>query len=135
MRVIRGIALAALTTGAAIAQDLNVQDGNDLYRTYCWQCHGFEATGDGPMAEMLAIRTPDLTKLAARNDGVFPTELVAQQVDGRSPVLAHGGEMPIFGPALDSDKQIALSLPSGQPMMTGVPLASLIAFLQTIQVE
>ncbi len=135
MRVIRGIALAALTSGAAIAQDLNVQDGNDLYRTYCWQCHGFEATGDGPMAEMLAIRTPDLTKLAARNDGVFPTELVAQQVDGRSPVLAHGGEMPIFGPALDSDKQIALSLPSGQPMMTGVPLASLIAFLQTIQVE
>ncbi len=135
MRVIRGIALAALTSGAAIAQDLNVQDGNDLYRTYCWQCHGFEATGDGPMAEMLAIRTPDLTKLAARNDGVFPTELVAQQVDGRSPVLAHGGEMPIFGPALDSDKQIALSLPSGQPMMTGVPLASLIAFLETIQVE
>ncbi len=135
MRVIRGIALAALTSGAAIAQDLNVQDGNDLYRTYCWQCHGFEATGDGPTAEMLAIRTPDLTKLAARNDGVFPTELVAQQVDGRSPVLAHGGEMPIFGPALDSDKQIALSLPSGQPMMTGVPLASLIAFLQTIQVE
>ena len=87
------------------------------------------------MAEMLAIRTPDLTKLAARNDGVFPTELVAQQVDGRSPLLAHGGEMPIFGPALDSDKQIALSLPSGQPMMTGVPLASLIAFLETIQVE
>ncbi len=135
MRVIRGIALAALMSGAAIAQDLSVQDGNDLYRTYCWQCHGFEATGDGPMAEMLAIRTPDLTKLAARNDGVFPTELVARQVDGRSPVLAHGGEMPIFGPALDSDKQIALSLPSGQPMMTGVPLASLIAFLQTIQVE
>ncbi len=135
MRVIRGIALAALTSGAAIAQDLNVQDGNDLYRTYCWQCHGFEATGDGPMAEMLAIRTPDLTKLAARNDGVFPTELVAQQVDGRSPLLAHGGEMPIFGPALDSDKQIALSLPSGQPMMTGVPLASLIAFLETLQVE
>ncbi len=135
MRVIRGIALAALTSGAAIAQDLNVQDGNDLYRTYCWQCHGFEATGDGPMAEMLAIRTPDLTKLAARNDGVFPTELVARQVDGRSPLLAHGGEMPIFGPALDSDKQIALSLPSGQPMMTGVPLASLIAFLETLQVE
>ncbi len=135
MRVIRGIALAALTSGAAIAQDLNVQDGNDLYRTYCWQCHGFEATGDGPMVEMLAIRTPDLTKLAARNDGVFPTELVARQVDGRSPLLAHGGEMPIFGPALDSDKQIALSLPSGQPMMTGVPLASLIAFLETIQVE
>ncbi len=135
MRVIRGIALAALTSGAAIAQDLNVQDGNDLYRTYCWQCHGFEATGDGPMAEMLAIRTPDLTKLAARNDGVFPTELVARQVDGRSPVLAHGGEMPIFGPALDSDKQIALPLPSGQPMMTGVPLASLIAFLETLQVE
>ena len=85
------------------------------------------------MAEMLAIVTPDLTGLAARNGGVFPTEIVARQIDGRAPMLAHGGEMPIFGPSLESDQNIALALPSGQPLMTGLPLANVITYLESIQ--
>lgn len=87
------------------------------------------------MAEMLAIETPDLTKLSARNGGSFPTEIVARQIDGRAPLLAHGGEMPIFGPSLESDKNVALPLASGQPMMTGVPLASVIVYLESIQAD
>lgn len=87
------------------------------------------------MAEMLAIRTLDLAQLAAQNDGVFPTDTVALRIDGRSAVLAHGEDMHIFGPALDSDLQVVLSLPNGQQMMTGVPLANLISFLETLQIE
>ncbi|WP_170608327.1 c-type cytochrome [Ruegeria arenilitoris] len=135
MPVFRGILITLLAAGSALAQEVSVQEGNDLYRTYCWQCHGLEATGDGPMAEMLAIRTPDLTKLAAQNDGVFPTELVARQVDGRSMVLAHGGEMPIFGAVFETDQQTAITLPSGQKMMAGLPLASLLMYLETIQAD
>ncbi|WP_170475650.1 c-type cytochrome [Ruegeria arenilitoris] len=135
MPVFRGILITLLAAGSALAQDVSVQEGNDLYRTYCWQCHGLEATGDGPMAEMLAIRTPDLTKLAAQNDGVFPTELIARQVDGRSMVLAHGGEMPIFGAVFETDQQTAITLPSGQKMMAGLPLASLLMYLETIQAD
>lgn len=117
------------------AQEMSAVDGQDLYMTHCWQCHGRDAKGNGPMAEMLAIVTPDLTKLAARNDGVFPTQAVARQIDGRAPVLAHGGEMPLFGPALESDRNVALRLPSGQPMMTGVPLANVVTYLETLQEE
>lgn len=135
MSIIRGIVLAGLAAGSAIAQDINVPDGNDLYRTYCWQCHGFEATGNGPMAEMLAIQTPDLTRLALENGGVFPLDRVAEQVDGRSQLLAHGGEMPIFGAVFEADQQVALALPNGQPMMVGLPLANLLAFLESIQIE
>ncbi len=87
------------------------------------------------MAEMLAIRTPDLTKLAGGNDGVFPTDRIAEQIDGRSQLLAHGGEMPIFGAVFETDQQIALALPNGQPMMVGLPLANLLAFLETIQAD
>jgi len=87
------------------------------------------------MAEMLAISTPDLTKLAARNNGVFPIEVVARQIDGRNALLAHGGEMPIFGPFLEADRSVALRLPSGQPMMTGLPLANVIVYLDSIQAE
>ncbi|MFA3920819.1 c-type cytochrome [Ruegeria hyattellae] len=135
MLVFRGVLLALIAAGTATAQEVNVQSGNDLYRTYCWQCHGFEAIGDGPMAEMLAIRTPDLTKLAAENGGVFPIDRIARQIDGRSQLLAHGGEMPIFGAVFETDQQIAVALPNGQPMMVGLPLAHLLAFLESIQVD
>ncbi len=133
--IIRGIVLALLLACPGFAQEISVENGRDLYRTYCWQCHGFDATGDGPMAEMLAIKTPDLTKLADRNGGAFPTEVVARQIDGRAPLLAHGGEMPIFGPSLESDQNVALATASGQPLMTGLPLANVIVFLESIQSE
>ena len=87
------------------------------------------------MAEMLAIVTPDLTKLSARHDGNFPTEAVARQIDGRARLLAHGGEMPIFGPFLESDQHVALPLASGQPLMTGLQLANVVVYLESIQAE
>lgn len=129
----RTVFLALSLAGSASAQEVEVQNGRDLYMTYCWQCHGQDATGNGPMAEMLAITTPDLTRLTARNSGVFPMEAVARQIDGRDALLAHGGEMPIFGPFLETDKAVALQLPSGQPMMTGLSLANVIVYLESLQ--
>ena len=123
------------TAGAAFAQEPSVEDGRDLFLNHCARCHGTDATGTGPMAEILAIATPDLTRLAARNDGVFPLEAVARQIDGRDPVLAHGGEMPAFGPFLDADEHVTLRLPSGQSMMTALPLADLLAYLESVQGE
>jgi len=125
--------LAAIPAAGTQAQELDKSEGRDLFMTYCWQCHGLDATGDGPMAEMLAIPTPDLTALAARNGGSFPVVAVATKIDGRSPMLAHGGDMPLFGPVLASDQNVALVTPDGQRMMTGLPLANVIAYLASIQ--
>lgn len=124
---------AAFGSVAATAQEPDPQAGRALFQSYCAQCHGADATGNGPMAEIIAIETPDLTTLAARNGGVFPLEAVARQIDGRAPVLAHGGDMPVFGPFLDSDEQLVFRLPSGQPMMTGRPVADLVAYLDSLQ--
>jgi mono/diheme cytochrome c family protein len=124
-----------VSAGAASAQEPTADGGRDLYMTYCVQCHGADAQGDGPMAEMLAIDTPDLTGLAFRNAGNFPTEAVVRQIDGRAPVLAHGGDMPVFGPFFARDKGFVLKLPSGQPMMTSLPLANLIVYLESIQAK
>jgi mono/diheme cytochrome c family protein len=129
------IVFAFSFAGQGIAQELDAQAGRDLYLTHCWQCHGQDARGNGPMAEMLAIATPDLTRLASGSNGVFPVEKVARQIDGRDALLAHGGEMPIFGPFLDTGKSVALRLPSGQPLMTGLPLANVIVYLESIQGE
>ncbi len=123
------------TVGVVSAQEPDSKVGHDLYMSYCMQCHGVDANGDGPMAEMIAIDTPDLSSLAERNDGIFPTEVVARQIDGRAPMLAHGGDMPIFGPFLESDRNVALSLQSGQIMMAGLPLANLVVYLESIQTK
>jgi len=85
------------------------------------------------MAELLAISIPDLTRLAAENSGVFPLYAVARQIDGRNALLAHGGEMPIFGRFLETDQVVAFRLPSGQVMMTSQPLANLIVYVESLQ--
>ena len=135
MDFIRAAIIALAATGAVSAQEVDVEAGKTLFLNSCWQCHGLDAKGIGPMAEMLAVETPDLTELSKRNDGVFPTEAVAMQIDGRSPLLAHGGEMPIFGPSLESDQNVALRMKSGQQMMTGLPLANVIVYLESLQTE
>jgi mono/diheme cytochrome c family protein len=122
-----------MAAGLAGAQAPDPQSGQALFVTHCAQCHGADARGTGPMAEIIAIDTPDLTGLSARNGGAFPLEAVARQIDGRAPLLAHGGDMPVFGPFLDSDGRAVFELPSGQPMMTSVPVADLLVFLQTVQ--
>ena len=73
--------------------------GNQLFRTYCASCHGTDARGSGPLAEVMRRVPPDLTRFATRNGGVFPSERVRRIVDGRE-VASHGDrDMPIWGDA------------------------------------
>lgn len=74
--------------------------GSNTYRTYCATCHGEKGRGDGPMAESLRFHPADLTRLAKRNGGDYPTETIRRIVDGRDPVEGRGGpDMPIWGDA------------------------------------
>lgn len=128
--------LMVLTTAPLVsAQDADLKVGRDIYMSYCVQCHGFDATGVGPMAEILSVVTPDLTELAERNDGEFPSGAVAMKIDGRSPVLAHGGEMPLFGQVFDTGNSVTVRMPSGQSMVMSRSLADLVSFLETLQVQ
>ncbi len=74
--------------------------GAYAYRTYCATCHGADGKGEGPLAESLRFRPPDLSLIAKRNGGEFPAEKVHRIVDGRKPLPGHGGpDMPIWGDA------------------------------------
>jgi hypothetical protein len=91
-----------------------------------------EARGDGEMAEILTLQPADLTRLSVENGGVFPAARVAAQIDGRDPLLAHGGVMPIFGEFFEG-QDTAIPSEAGQPILTSRPVADLIAFLAAIQ--
>jgi mono/diheme cytochrome c family protein len=73
-------------------------DGALLYRTHCASCHGATGEGDGAVAPYLRIPPADLTRIAARNRGVFPADRVRRVIDGRQAVRGHGtGDMPVWG--------------------------------------
>lgn len=94
--------VAALAGAAARAADekpaYSAAAGAVTYRTYCASCHGSDGRGEGYIAPTLRAKPTDLTKLAAKNDGVYPEESVRAAIDGRTDVRAHGSrEMPIWG--------------------------------------
>ncbi len=85
---------------AAAEKDTVVVAGSSLYKTYCATCHGASGKGDGPLAEHLRFRPPDLTLLAKKNGGEYPAKNIARTIDGRDPVKGHGGpDMPVWGDA------------------------------------
>jgi mono/diheme cytochrome c family protein len=98
--------LFAFKPCATLAQNQNVTIGPSgqvitgklEFRRYCAQCHGMDATGNGPVAGALKKKPANLTTLAKNNGGVFPEERVREYIDGRKTVASHGTrEMPIWG--------------------------------------
>jgi mono/diheme cytochrome c family protein len=72
--------------------------GTEMYRTWCASCHGIQGKGDGPAAGALKKSPADLTQLANKNGGKFPTERVRNYIDGTREVAAHGSrDMPVWG--------------------------------------
>ena len=136
-RVFLGIlaALAALcSTGPSFAQESNadpvmISKGRISYRSYCRNCHGDQGKGDGPVAELLTVKTPDLTTISARNDGEFPTEKVHSTIDGRDSVKAHGRDMPLWGDAFQLTEE------TDDEAVVKEKIDALVAFLRSIQVE
>lgn len=50
--------------------------GPTLFADNCTFCHGGDGKGGGPLAKALRLAPPDLTTLAARMQGRFPSEHV-----------------------------------------------------------
>jgi mono/diheme cytochrome c family protein len=68
------------------------------YELSCLPCHGINGRGDGPRANTLKTAPADLTQIAKHNNGEFPYKQVADMIDGRAIVAAHGQrEMPVWG--------------------------------------
>lgn len=84
--------------GTPAPHQLSHQSGMELYETLCASCHGGSGQGDGPVAPLIKTGVPDLTRLAHRDGGEFPTEDVRRTIDGRFERPAHGlRDMPVWG--------------------------------------
>jgi mono/diheme cytochrome c family protein len=101
--------------------------GPDLFKAHCAACHGADGKGDGPAASALKAKPANLTILAKKNDGKFPTERVEKFISGDDPSLSsHGSrEMPVWGPIfhqIEDDRDLG-----------NVRLQNLVKYLESIQ--
>lgn len=111
LEVVVGVVLgAALVTGCAGGQGVSstsvappqdrhaVERGQRQFRASCAGCHGADAQGNGPIAPLLTVAVPDLTRIASRHGGVFPADDIFRIVDGQADLSAHGPRhMPVWG--------------------------------------
>ncbi|MDU8912008.1 cytochrome c [Aestuariicoccus sp. MJ-SS9] len=131
-------AIAAGVMALAAAQGASAQDftyGEQMFRQNCAVCHGDNAEGDGPVAELFAQKPANLRELSKGNGGAFPFSEVYQSIDGRRQVKAHGvSEMPVWGDLLMEEAYPATIHPgvTAEDIVQGRVLA-LVYYLQSIQ--
>lgn len=134
-RINAGILLGmAAALGLTVANAAHADDADPLaaarqrFLLDCATCHGVDAAGNGPVASVLKIAPPDLTRIASRHSGVFSYADVYATIDGRMP-LAHGTrEMPIWG---NRYKQM---LPAYGEKRAHERIDGLVRWLESIQV-
>lgn len=81
------------------ARHTSPSSGLEMYTSYCAVCHGKDAKGGGPAADALKVPPSDLTMLAKKNGGTFPTAHVSAVIRGEAALNAHGSkDMPVWGP-------------------------------------
>ena len=130
------ILLAALGGLRAAAQNgVNTRptepshSGYPAYSRYCAACHGVEGRGDGPVANVLRPRPPNLRQLHRKFPLPFDARL-REFIDGRNMPRAHGeSDMPVWGARLHREVSPSLR----RELATLGTLTLILDYLETIQ--
>jgi mono/diheme cytochrome c family protein len=134
-RLLMLAALAAFTAAPASAQTPGAAPpvesrvgGSSVFKTYCASCHGESGRGNGAVAVFLRRRPADLTQIAIRNKGTFPSDRVFAMIDGRQVVKVHGdSQMPVWGDAF------AKSATASDERAIKEKIDALVQYLESIQ--
>lgn len=123
--------VAALGLAACVEKE-RTPTGAEDFATYCASCHGAGGRGDGPAAAGLESRPADLTRIAARNGGVFPGTRVMAKIWGYTGGRDGASPMPQFGPLLQGDL-VPYDGGDGIATPTPVRLVQIAEHLKTLQ--
>ena len=101
--------------------------GKEMFMSYCASCHDKGAKGDGPAANALKQLPADLTTLAKRNGGKYPSDKVTAILRGQTSLMAHGDqEMPVWGP-------VFWRMTQGHEEQVQMRIANLNHYLESLQ--
>ena len=132
--ILASLALAILTACASTGTPSPRQlTGLEMYQQLCASCHGVDGHGDGPVSSLIKIGVPDLTRIAQRDGGEFPTEDVRRTIDGRWDRRAHGArDMPVWGWRL---YDVSSTHDAQERATVDSMIGRLVDYLRSIQVE
>ncbi|WP_162918341.1 c-type cytochrome [Taklimakanibacter deserti] len=109
------------------------------FQFHCAACHGANGKGDGPVARVLKIEPPDLTRIAERNGGVFPEAVIFGTISGLDMPASHGTrEMPVWGDLFIGETlDQSVSIEDAQEATAEVTdrIRRLVKYIETIQVK
>lgn len=122
-------------SGIGFAQKTDL--GKREYDGNCAVCHGQKGSGDGPYTGLLDTRTPDLTTLSKRNNGVFPFVRVYELIDGTQVVKPHGTrDMPIWGTKYNAKAaEDDMHLPYNPEIYVRVRILALTEYIYRLQAK
>ncbi len=133
MRIIALAAVMGLVGCVEANKPAAQTSGAGDYADYCAACHGATGKGDGAAAAGLGKKPADLSLLAKRNSGAFPTTRVMAQIWGYSGKKG-GGIMPDFAPLLEGE---AVPYDGGDGIETPTPvrLVQIAEYLKVLQAK
>ena len=106
--------------------------GRAVYVQNCAACHGPRGRGDGPAAKVLETPPADLTRIAARRNGVWPMLEVMSIIDGYNKGTNPRPGMPAFEGFLDEE---LVPFDTGNGVFVPAPknLIALVNYLERLQ--
>ena len=103
--------------------------GKEMFDSYCAVCHGTDGKGNGPAASAMKTPPVDLTLLARKNGGKYPSAHVASVLRGQATLASHGtADMPVWGPLFSSMSQ-------GHPAQVQQRISNLADYVETLQAK
>lgn len=103
--------------------------GKQMFDDYCAVCHGKDGKGAGPAASAMKTPPTDLTLLAQKDGGKYPSAHVASVLRGQATTAAHGSQdMPIWGPLFSSISQ-------GHEAQVQQRITNLVQYIETLQAK
>jgi mono/diheme cytochrome c family protein len=127
--------LAAATAFAAGEATKGPSFGKAQFEARCATCHGKTGKGGGPSAQELSMKVPDLTTLAKRNGGAFPTDLAWQKIDGRPVKYDLTRQMPVWGSDFRHEAMVDAKRAAAPESYVAAEISSILAYLKSIQVK
>jgi mono/diheme cytochrome c family protein len=122
------VAIISFAT-SALAEGNDALQGQKYFARYCASCHGTTGVGDGPVAKSLVKPPANLRLLADKYGLPLPAAKLADLIDGRDAVRAHGTRgMPVWG-----EKLYAMGEGELGEVSIGAVIRKIVAYLDTIQ--
>ena len=110
------------------AKPTSAASGKEMFHSYCASCHGVDGKGNGPAAPALKKQPTDLTLLAQKNVGKFPTMHVMSSIQDVTQNVHGSKDMPVWGPILSS-------VSSRNPGVVRMRITNLTEYIESLQVK